>query len=127
MFRHLRSKFYKNTESPITVAINLRDHWGQDETDEALRRHASKVGFDGRDELVRAWNAGLLIPLLDGFDELASQAWRIAPTDMRRTRHEAVRLVRAFVRENQGRLGILITGRDHYFDSVDETLNLNPA
>ncbi len=120
IFKHLRAKYFKDTDQPIPVAINLRDHWGQDDTDEVLRRHAAKVGFDGRDELVRAWNAGFLVVLLDGFDEVASQAWRIAPADMRNTRHEALRLVRAFVKENQGHFGILFTGRDHYFDSMEE-------
>src|SRR5579885_2995791 len=120
IFRLLRKRHFKTSEYPIPVALNLRDHWGQEETDEALRRHGSRIGFEGRHELVKAWNAGLLVLLLDGFDELAAQSWRIAAKDMRNTRHEAVRLVRAFLKENQGRYGILITGRDHYFDSRDE-------
>ena len=120
IFRHLRSRYFKDSQQPVALALNLRDHWGQEDTDESLRRHAAKIGFEGRDELVRAWNAGFVVLLLDGFDELASQAWRIAPADMRKTRYEAVRLVRAFMNENQGRYGVLITGRDHYFDYSEE-------
>jgi len=120
VFRQLRTRFFKETQVPVAVALNLREHWGQEDSDEALRRHAARVGFEERGQLVRAWNAGSVVLLLDGFDELASQAWRIAPADMKKTRFEAVKLVRAFVKENQGRFGILLAGRDHYFDTIEE-------
>lgn len=123
VFKSLRARYFKDSQQPIPVAINLRDHWGQEDTDEVLRRHAAKVGFAGRDELVRAWNAHLLILLLDGFDELASQGWRVAPANMRQTRREAVRIIRAFMRENEGGFGILIAGRDHYFDTDGEMVS----
>ena len=123
IFRHLRLAYFKDSQQPVPLTLNLRDHWGQDDTDEVLRRHAARVGFAGRDELVRAWNAGLLLVMLDGFDELASQAWRIAPAELanvQKIRYEAVKIIRAFQKENKGRFGILLTGRDHYFDREEE-------
>lgn len=120
VFRELRKRFFKAGKIAVPVAINLREHWGQTVTDEVLRRHASKIGFEHPDQLVRAWNGGRLVALLDGFDELASQVWRVGPSAMRRTRKEALGLVRSFIRETAGRSGVLVSGRDQYFDAKEE-------
>ncbi len=120
IFRELRRRYFKLGKTPIPVAINLREHWGQVATDEVLRRHAARIGFERADQLVRAWNGGRLIGLLDGFDEIASQTWRVGPSAMRRTRREALGLARCFVREASGRSGVLLSGRDQYFDTREE-------
>lgn len=124
IFRDLGKRYYEHDSSPVPVAINLRDHWGQGDVDEVLRRHANKAGFDKPSQLVRAWNAGRLIVLLDGFDELAAPAFQVGPDAIRRSRQEALQAVRAFVRDARGKPGLLIAGRDHYFDSTGEAKRL---
>ncbi len=54
IFRELRKRYFKLGKTPVPVAINLREHWGQAATDEVLRRHASRIGFERPDQLVRA-------------------------------------------------------------------------
>ena len=120
VFRRLRRDFYKNMPVRTPIAINLRDHWGQRRVEEVLRRHADEVGFDQPNQLVRAWNAGLLIPLLDGFDELASPVMAMKKDAIRKSREEALRVIQAFMNDVQGRSGALLAGRNHYFDSISE-------
>ena len=97
VFHALRQAFFEDSSSPVPVAVNLREHWGQADTDEALQRHASRIGFQHRYQLVRAWNAGILVPLL-GNNLLASTTksgddgadgnlhWRCAPEPPHRCR-----------------------------------------
>ena len=124
IFKHLRRDYYRNRSGRTPIAINLRDHWGQSEIEEILRRHANRVGFEKPTQLVRAWNAGELLPLLDGIDELASPVMAIGDDAIRRSREEALRVIQAFMRDVRGRTGVLLTGRDHYFDSTDEARRL---
>ena len=124
VFRGLRSDYYRNKMGPTPVAINLRDHWGQPRVDEVLRRHAHIVGFDKPEQLVRAWNAGQLIPLLDGFDELASPVMPTTKDAIRKSREEALKVIQAFMRDARGKSGVLLAGRDHYFDSIEEARKL---
>ena len=124
VFRRLRSDFYNNRTPQIPLAINLRDHWGQQHVDEVLRRHGDKVGFDRPAQLVRAWKAGQVLPLLDGFDEIASPVMPMGRDAIRKSREEALRVIQAFMRDARGRSGVLIAGRDHYFDSIEECKKL---
>jgi hypothetical protein len=126
VFNELKKRFFekKTSQIPVPVAINLREHWGQTDIDEVLRRHAAKLGFEKQDQLIRAWNAGQIIPLLDGFDELTSQLWVPRPEAEKlrqEARRQAVGVVRSFVRENMKRgIGTLVTGRDHFFNTRAE-------
>ena len=106
------------------MAINLRDHWGQQHVDEVLRRHGDKVGFDRPAQLVRAWKAGQVLPLPDGFDEIASPVMPMGRDAIRKSREEALRVIQAFMRDARGRSGVLIAGRDHYFDPIEECKKL---
>ena len=124
IFNRLRRDFYRVRTEKTPVAINLRDHWGQPNVDEVLRRHASAVGFDPPSQLVRAWNAGQLIALLDGFDELSSPVMAMNKDAIRRSRVEALRVIQTFMRDTRGKSGILLAGRDHYFDSMKEARRL---
>ena len=124
VFRNLRRDFYRSNAVLTPIAINLRDHWGQPRVDEVLRRHAHIIGFDKPEQLVRAWNAGQLLPLLDGFDELASPVMPMTRDAIRRSREEALKVIQAFMTDLRGRSGVLIAGRDHYFDSIDEARKL---
>ena len=124
VFFHLCREFNRASTNPTPMAINLSDHWGQASTEEILRRHADKVGFDKPHQLVRAWNAGQLLPLLDGIDELASPVMPMGRDAIRRSRAEALKVIQAFMQDTRGKSGILLTGRDHYFDSNDEARRL---
>ena len=120
IFRELKNQHYENPAAPVPMAINLREHWGQSDVDELIRRHAARVGFERSHELVRTWNAGGIIALLDGVDELASPAFPTDREGIRSSRQRALRVVKEFVSQSKGRCGILLAGRDHYFDSVEE-------
>lgn len=105
------------------VTINLRDHQGQKDPDEALRRHAAKVGFDSPTRLVRAWRAGEIDLLLDGFDEIATTGWLGQANNLRQIRRRSVELVRRFVEETPTHCGVVLAGRRHLFDTKDEMLS----
>ena len=120
IFRDLRARHLRQETDMVPIPLNLRDHWGQNDPAEALHRHAKRLGFEKPDQLVRAWNAGRLVVLLDGFDELASQSLATRPELTRANRRQAVSLVREFALGARGRTGLLIAGRDHYFDSDEE-------
>lgn len=120
VFRDLRGRFFKNGSGLVPVAINLRDHWGSETYEEVLRRHASRIGFEKADQLVRAWHAGRLVVLLDGFDELAAPILSSGREAVKHARRQALACVRSFVNSARPGGGILITGRDNYFGSDDE-------
>lgn len=121
VFRELRRMRVQHEIHQTPVLLNLRDHWGQRSPAEALERHAREIGFSKPAELVRALNAGRLIVMLDGFDETASIQW--APREssrMREARHAAVLLAKKFVDAQRGGGGVIVAGRDHFFDSRNE-------
>ena len=124
VFRHLRRDYYRDRTEQTPVAINLRDHWGQPHVDEVLRRHANMVGFDHPSQLVRSWNAGQILPLLDGFDELASPVMMMKKDAIRKSREKALQVIKAFMSDAQGKSGVLLAGRDNYFDSIKEARQL---
>ena len=126
VFFSLGKKALKNpelTRAPIT--INLREHWGALYADEILDRHARSIGMSRREDLTIAWRSGISSLLLDGFDELGSQA--IARTSdrdwMRQNRFDALVAVRALVAGLPSGCGLLVCGRDHYFDGRTELEN----
>ncbi len=124
VFLRLAKRYLKNDrqDAPVPLALNLREHWGALYGDEVLERHARSIGFAPRENLTIAWRAGIAMLLLDGFDEVASQA--IArPSDknfMRQTRYEALQAVRDLVSKLPSGSGLLVCGRDHYFDNRSE-------
>ena len=73
---------------------------------------------------MRAWNAGQLLPLLDGFDELASPVMAMKKNAIKKSREEALKGIQSFLQDSQGRSGVLLAGRDHYFDSISEARRL---
>ena len=123
IFNRLRRDFYGGRIERTPIAINLREHWGQSRVAEVLGRHSDQVGFDSPNQLVRAWNAGQLIPLLDGFDELASPVMAMTKNAISNSRRQAIGVIRSFL-QDASQSGILIAGRDHYFDSNEEAVHL---
>jgi hypothetical protein len=73
--------------------------------------------------LVRAWRAGYVHLLLDGFDEVTTfhiqGLWR----KLKDYRYRAMEVVRRIVREHPSRAGIALAGRAHFFDSEKERRN----
>lgn len=120
VFFELRQRHLQGRCQQLPLPLNLRDHWGQDDVSEVLIRHARNVGYSPEHQIVRAWNAGQFVALLDGFDELASRSWRIGPEAMKATRRESLAIVRRFVEQRAQATGVLISGRSHYFDSKAE-------
>jgi hypothetical protein len=58
------------------IAIDLRESWGLKRGAELIRRHLEDLGADQlQTAAIRALASGTLTLLLDGFDELGSQAW----------------------------------------------------
>ncbi|MGM0564171.1 MAG: NACHT domain-containing protein [Pseudomonadota bacterium] len=125
VFRKLSSLYYKGETNHVPVALNLREHWGQEYFDEILERHARSIGFSPKEDLVSAWRAGMITVLLDGFDEVASQSIsRLNEKHfMRQARREALQGVRDLVLKMPNDVGLWICGRDHYFDNDKELIH----
>ena len=120
LFVALRARYFtSHQQGRFPVHLNLRDHHGQTHPAEALERHARNIGFPSPHHLVRAWNAGYLTLLLDGFDEFATVGWSGQAKRLRAIRYESMELIRNFMR-GSANTGIIIAGREHYFDSARE-------
>lgn len=120
VFYTLEKRYANASHKLIPLAINLREHWGQTYIPEILERHAKSLAYERPNDLVRIWNADAAIALLDGFDELAAQPLVSGHRKRRDARRSATRIVSEFVGRARGRMGLLLTGRGHYFDSLDE-------
>ncbi len=122
LYKSLGTAHRTDPTSPVPIALNLREHWGEDHSDEILDRHARAIGYTPREDVVVAWRAGMCCLLLDGFDELAAQT--VVRTDnknfMRDARRRALQGVRDFTQKVPHGVGVFICGRDHYFDSIIE-------
>jgi hypothetical protein len=124
IFARLAREHGADSAAPVPLALNLREHWGEDYCDEILERHARTIGYSPREDLVVAWRAGMCTLLMDGFDEVASQA--VVRTDnkgfMREARRLALAGVRDFTQKLPAGVGVFVCGRDQYFDSDSELI-----
>lgn len=125
IFFELRKKYFSDGhQSLIPLVVNLREHWGQPHGDEILDRHARIIGFSNKANLTSAWRAGLVTLMLDGFDELATQA--VVNHEnlnfMREARFISLEGVRDLTLKIPREAGVLICGRDHYFDDMNELI-----
>lgn len=111
-------------------AINLRDHWGFKRFNTLIVDHLSRLGLSSFSEsLIRSVKRGNHALLLDGFDEIGSQSWSGATDRLAEVRRASSEAVRDLLANSKG-AGILITGREHYFDSPEEmaeSLGLSPG
>ncbi len=125
--RCIREVFNSLSENAVQnfcypVAIDLRKSWGLRQSFELIRRHFSELGLDGLEgNAIKAFNAKSLIFLLDGFDEIGSQAWSNDSNRLKFIRANSLEGVKDIVRSNGG--GCLVAGREHYFPSTDEMFN----
>jgi len=103
------------------IAINLRDCWGLETADEIVSRHLRRMGLsDMIDRVLRLLGAGSVALLLDGFDELGTQSWSDEVARLQDLRARALRGTRDLIAVSKG--GVLIAGREHYFDGNKEML-----
>lgn len=120
IYLELRRRFLRKNTHKFPIHLNLREHLGQEDPAEAFSRHAQKIGFMHPAQLVRAWKSGYAILLLDGFDEMATINWSGELGRVRDARRRAVQLIRAFLSDSSPDAGLLVAGREHYFDSSSE-------
>ncbi|MBY5868788.1 NACHT domain-containing protein [Rhizobium leguminosarum] len=117
VFRQLATSAVEEFCHPL--AIDLRRSWGLKESGELIRRHFTDLGLDGlQASAIKAFRAGSLALLLDGFDEIGSQAWSNDNSKLRVIRAKSLEGVRDIVVSNSG--GTLVAGREHYFPSSEE-------
>lgn len=117
VFSSLASSQFPTSIYPL--AIDLRDQWGMKRSREVIQRHCDDLGLTlMTDPLMRILDKGVVCLLLDGFDEIGSQAWSDNPARLTGIRSESLRGVRDILTSHRG--GCLITGREHYFNSNDE-------
>ena len=119
-FFGLQRNFLSGDSRRFPLYLNLRDHFGQRSPAEALMRHGEEIGFPLPSELVAAWKAGHCHLLLDGFDELSSTRLARGVSSLRQARREAMRLVHGFIQSQPSDTSLLISGRQNYFDSLEE-------
>lgn len=102
-----------------TIAINLRDHWGAKRGTEILTRHFEELGMEAR-EFIQRFEKENIIYLLDGFDEIGTQAWSSDPQKMHHIREISVCGLKDLLGRIQG--GAIVAGREYYFNSDEELM-----
>ena len=120
VYLHFSKLYMRDKAAKFCLHLNLIDHTGQTDPAEALMRHANIIGFPQPHQLVRAWKSGDAHLILDGFDEVFVPGWSVASRNLEDIRRRSVRLVKQFVINTPGTTGILIAGRQHFFDSMKE-------
>lgn len=105
------------------IAINLRDCTGLRNSSEILRRHYDDLGISNKaDGLIKIWRNSNFTLLLDGFDEIVTQGWSEDRETIKNIRFRSLAGVRTMIQESRG--AVLICGREHYFSSNREMINL---
>lgn len=120
VFRKLRIDHLKSKTAKFPVYLNLREHQGQQDATEILERHARNIGFKNPSQLVRAWKAGYVVLLLDGFDEVSSFGLQGAWRKLRDARYASMMGIRQIIQETPAESGVAIAGRQHFFDTEEE-------
>ncbi len=129
LFFRLEERYIKGATSKFPVYINLREHSGQRDPIELLERHARSIGFDSPSSLIRAWRAGFVVLLADGFDEVTSLGVQGSWKRLKELRMRSLEGIRKLNRESADK-GIVVCGRSHYFEDEKElssALGLNHA
>lgn len=120
IYFRLRDQFTSGAQIRCPVYLNLREHIAQTQPDEALYRHADKIGFPEPHRLIAAWRAGFITLFLDGFDELTPPQFASSVSNLRQARRFAVEIVRRFIEQTPQAAPIIIAGRESYFDGREE-------
>lgn len=120
IYKAVKINFLNGTTDKFPIYINLRDHQGQTEPSEVFLRHATNIGFKHADHLIRAWRAGYVVLILDGFDEIGTIGWTGQWKKLRELRHRAIEVVRKFNSGSPANSGVICAGRAHFFDNDPE-------
>ena len=120
VYKCLKNEYYNGKSQKFPVYMNMRDHYGQTNPSEAFFRHASNIGFEAHSHLIRAWRAGYVILLLDGFDEIATSGFSGFKTKLVEARFKAMELIRRLISESHSDAGIIVSGRVHFFNTHEE-------
>lgn len=120
IYFRVRDQFLSGEHLLRPVYLNLREHIAQTQPEEALYRHAEKIGFGDSHSLISAWRAGFISLFLDGFDELTPPQFTSSVNNLRQARRFAVEIVRKFFEQTPQSAPVIIAGRESYFDSRDE-------
>ena len=110
----------KPEDNPYAIAINLREHWGAKRATEIITRHFDELGLDAKN-FIKTYDRPNTIYLLDGFDEIGTQSWTMDTKKMQHIREMSVSALKDLIRSVHG--GVLITGREYYFNSDEEMLS----
>lgn len=110
----------RETEYIYTIAINLREHWGARRGIEILARHFEELGLEAKN-FIKNYEQSNIIYLLDGFDEIGTQSWSSDIRKMQHIREISVCALKDLINKVHG--GVLIVGRDYYFNSDSELMN----
>ncbi len=106
----------------LPIAINLRENWGLKRAEEIVQRHLVDLGLQGSsDDVMRVAFTSQTIFLIDGFDEISAQSWSDDPSKLADTRALSLVGVKDLISKTRG--GVLVTGRDHYFNDDLEMIN----
>jgi hypothetical protein len=117
IYGDLKSSHLKSATSKFPAYLNLRDHHGQSDPAEVIERHARSIGFCRASDLVRAWRAGYVHLLIDGFDEISTVNIQGLWKKLQDNRFRAMEAVRRLIREHPAGAGLMVAGRAHFFDS----------
>ena len=104
-----------------TIAINLKDNWGLKRASEIITRHFTDIGLEDQvaDALKVSYSPSAIY-LLDGFDEIGAQTWSDDPTKLVAIRRQSLVGVKDLIDKARG--GVLVTGREHYFNNDAELI-----
>ena len=119
IFFNLLQRFSEGKIFRCPIAINLREHMGQEDPIELLERHARANGCEPR-KLVAAWSAGYVDLIIDGFDELSTRGWTGDHRKLREFKRSTHAVVKSLIRQTPKSSSIIIAGRGAYFDSEKE-------
>lgn len=119
LFELLYSKQKENYRH--TIAINLKDNWGLKRASEIITRHFTDIGLEDQvaDALKVSYSPSAIY-LLDGFDEIGAQTWSDDPTKLVSIRRQSLVGVKDLIDKARG--GVLVTGREHYFNNDAELI-----
>ncbi|MDX2283381.1 MAG: NACHT domain-containing protein [Bacteroidia bacterium] len=123
VYKKLKNIFNQGETTKFPIFLNLRDHNGQTDPVEAIERHGRNIGFGQPGDLVKAWRAGYVTLILDGFDEIATVGFAQKAQKLKDMRYRSTQLVRKFIEDSPGDTAILVSGRSNFFDSTKECLN----
>ncbi len=121
LFQQLIKLNLDNNKFIYPIAINLKDNWGTKRAEEIIRRHFDDLGIsDTSDSIIKLLDSENLVFLLDGFDEIGAQIWSEDSSKLQQIRSASLSGIKDLINKTNG--SVIITGREHYFNTHSEML-----